>query len=195
MWSYNDQAIYHFEEIQPVCTRWRCLFLETVKELNLDMVLLDGWILLVFERCSDFWRCHVAFEALEAPLPADWTEHFDSSAAASADLSRSSVDRILDGPKMSRASHFSLPGTTTESKTCETCETCEKMGLWGSGLLLQRIYKSKLLVVVLAMTPPDAVGYGILWQNIKRLMLHLLHKLFCDFLCWRSAVSAICVKI
>jgi len=27
---------------------------ETVKELNLDMVLLDGWILLVFERCSDF---------------------------------------------------------------------------------------------------------------------------------------------
>lgn len=106
---------------------------------------------------------------------------------------RSSVDRILDGPKMPRASHFSLlPGTTTESKTCETCE---KMGLWGSGLLLQRIYKSKLLVVVSAMTPPDAVRYGILWQNIKRLMLHLLHKLFCDFLCWRSAVSAICVKI
>lgn len=119
-----------------------------------------GWLdfidfIGIWKMYCDFWRCHachVAFEALEAPSPSDWTEHFDSSAAASADL-------ILDGPKMSRASHFSLPGTTTESKTCETCETGEKMGLWGSGLLLQRIYKSKLLVVVLAMTPPDAVGY------------------------------------
>lgn len=64
-------------------------------------------------------------EALEAPLPSDWTEHFDSSAADS-------------------ACHH-------ECKLCDEAQGSE-FATSGPCLLLQCIYKGELLVMISAST-------------------------------------------